>query len=77
MRVGTWTGGSFAGESLHVISGRVQHDRYHWSINPMTSPPPPNTCTNLIIDPTFPADVDGYGREFYSWAIWSLNPDAL
>jgi hypothetical protein len=31
----------------------------------------------FIVDPMFPADVDGYGREFYSWAVWSLNPDAF
>lgn len=134
MRVGSWSGGLFDGESVHTIIGRVRHDRYHFAISPPL-PLPPGSCTGLpldpardvllmdtfvhgvgtkytggqfgrlepfatpvgacgaytsprydrfvdmanmfIIDPAFPADVDGYGREFYSWAVWSLNPDAL
>lgn len=45
MRLGSWTGGPFAGEAAHLFFGRIRHARYHPPITAL-----PNVPCGLIVD---------------------------
>jgi hypothetical protein len=56
MRVGSWTGGPFAGEDLHIFFGRMRHVRYHPPITAL-----PLVPCGLPLDPSMSSvDVDSF-----------------